>query len=91
MSASDFLIAYCAGAVAYGIAFIVRLVKTVRSPEVFHDGKTFAQWLNSESQFLPEMVTAFVLALATVLAFFVSVSAWPLWLGLRIARGKPIF
>lgn len=91
MSARDFLLAYYAGAVAYGIAFIVRLVKAVRSQEVFHDGQTFTQWLNNEFQFLPEMVTAFVFALVTVSAFFVSVGAWPLWLGLRIARGKPLF
>lgn len=91
MSMHDLFLAYCAGAFAYGIAFISRVVRTVRSPDEFDDGKTFKEWLNSESQFLPEMVTAFVLALATVLAFFVSVSAWPLWLGLRIARGKPIF
>lgn len=91
MRAHDFLLAYYAGAVAYGIAFIVRLVKAVRSPDEFHGGKTFTQWLNSESQFLPEMVTAFVFALVTVSAFFIAVAAWPWWLGLRIARGKPLF
>lgn len=91
MSMHDIFLAYCAGAFAYGVAFISRLVRTVRSPDVFHDGKTFTQWLNSESQFLPEMVTAFVFALVTVSAFFISVAAWPWWLALRLARGKPLF
>ena len=91
MSARDVLLAYYAGAVAYAIAFISRFLRTVRSPDEFHEGKTFTQWLNSEFQFLPEMVTAFLFALVTVSAFFISIAAWPLWLGLRLARGKPLF
>lgn len=91
MSASDFLIAYCAGAVAYGIVFIVRVVRVVRSQDVFHDGLTFMQWLNNDSRLLPEVVTAFLAALVIVSLFFVSVAAWPLFLWLRIARKKPLF
>lgn len=91
MNFSDFETFYIAGAVAYGILFWVRMFRNVHSKDEFHDGKTFKEWLDGEAQFVPEMLLAFAVALMVMVAFAVAVSTWPLALGLRIYKRRPLW